>query len=49
MTLLLDDVRRDENYKLYTFVCFANSDKDTEINAFGEARKKSAGVGDMGK
>ena len=36
MTLVRDDVRRGVNDKLCIFVCLANSDKDTEINEFGE-------------
>jgi len=44
VTLVRDDVRRGVNDKLCTFVCLANSDKDTEINAL-----ESTGVGEMGK
>jgi hypothetical protein len=36
VTLVRDDVRRGANDKLCIFVCLANSDKDEEINEFGE-------------
>jgi hypothetical protein len=52
LTLWQDDVRRyekEESDKLCAFVSFGNTGKDTKINAFGEARKKSAGVGGIGK